>query len=181
MDAFAVSVCKGLAQGSTGPRQWMAAGLWFGGFQFIMPIIGYLIGGTAAGALRDYACYVAAAIIAVIGLNMIREAVAGDPEDYDGGMGIFTMFLLAVATSIDALAAGVSLGLQNTGIVISAAIIGTITFSLSAAGMAAAGKVRGISTRNACIIGGAVLVLIAVKTVLENVLRTRTSAWLLYG
>lgn len=169
MDAFAVSVCKGLAADSPGPKEWVTVGLWFGGFQALMPIIGYYLGGAVAGAVSDYAFIIAAGIIAVIGLNMLREAFSGGAEEDDGSLKAVVMLLLAVATSIDALAAGFSMGLEGADIFVSAAIIGIVTFSLSAFGMAAAGRVRSISTRNAYVIGGIVLILIAVKILAENI------------
>lgn len=170
MDAFAVSVCKGLASDSPGPREWVTVGVWFGGFQALMPVIGYLLGGAVAGAVSDFAFIIAAVIIAAIGLNMLREAFGGGAEEDDGSLRASVMLLLAVATSIDALGAGISMGLEGADILLSAAVIGLITFSLSAAGMALAGRVRSVSVRNAYIVGGAVLLLIAARIVAENVL-----------
>ena len=109
MDAFAVSVGKGIAVGKVGARHAITAGVWFGGFQALMPIVGYLLGRSFSGFVESVDHWIAFALLVFIGVNMIREAVGGDEEGQNSDFGLKTMFIMAVATSIDALAVGISL------------------------------------------------------------------------
>ena len=168
MDAFTVSICKGLAMRSPGLREMAAVGLWFGGFQMMMPIIGYYLGESFYRYISDFDYLVAFGLLAVIGLNMIREALSKDGDDTDGGIGLRTMLLLAVATSIDALAAGISLAMSGSDIWADSAVIGIITFLMSAAGVKMGSIVGDRFSSKAKFIGGAILILIGAKILLEH-------------
>ena len=168
MDAFAVSVCKGLSLGKINIKHMLTAGAWFGGFQALMPLIGYFLGTRFAGFVDMYDHWIAFALLAIIGLNMMREAIWGGDEDVDASMGIKTMFLMAVATSIDALAVGVTFAFLDVAIVPAILFIGCVTFVLSAIGVKV-GSAFGYRYKNkAEICGGAILVLLGVKILLEG-------------
>lgn len=107
MDAFAVSVCKGLAMGGVKPRHMLICGAWFGGFQALMPMIGYLLGAAFENVISAVSSWIASGLLVLIGGNMLREALSKDEEKETNTMDVKTMFMLAVATSIDALAGGV--------------------------------------------------------------------------
>lgn len=107
MDAFAVSVCKGLAMGGVKPRHMLICGAWFGGFQALMPMIGYLLGAAFENVISAVSSWIAFGLLVLIGGNMLREALSKDEEKETNKMDVRTMFMLAVATSIDALAGGV--------------------------------------------------------------------------
>ena len=110
MDAFAVSVCKGLATGKLKLKHYLAVGLWFGGFQALMPTVGYFLGTTFEKYITSFDHWIAFLLLALIGGNMIREALSGDEESADASIGFRIMLTMAVATSIDALAVGISFG-----------------------------------------------------------------------
>ena len=167
MDAFAVSICKGLGTRQVKLRHALLAGLWFGGFQFLMPVIGYLLGVRFESLIVSIDHWIAFALLAAIGVGMIREArQKGDElnDDYS----IKTMFLLAVATSIDALAVGVTFAFLQVALLPSAGLIGVTTFLLSAAGIYV-GAVFGARFKAAAeITGGVILILIGLKILLEH-------------
>lgn len=112
MDAFAVSICKGLSLGKIKPKHMCIAGAWFGGFQALMPLIGYYLGSLFADMVTRYSHWVAFALLLAIGGNMIKESL-GEEENVSNDMGFKSMLLLAIATSIDALAVGVSLAFAS--------------------------------------------------------------------
>lgn len=130
MDAFAVSVCKGLSIGKAKAKHCLTAGLYFGIFQALMPLAGYLLASTVASRISGCSHYIAFILLALIGANMIREAIKGDEESRDSAMDFRTMLPLAVATSIDAFAVGVSYALINVRIVPAVLFIGATTFNL---------------------------------------------------
>lgn len=178
MDAFAVSICKGLALRNVGWKDMLKAALWFGLFQGLMPLIGYVLGSLFAGYIETFSAWIAFILLVAIGGNMIREALGGDDEDVDAKMGAGEMFLLAVATSIDALAIGLTFamvpvtivpgagGLVNT--VIACGIICLITGSFSAFGIKA-GSWLGMKFKDkAEIAGGVVLILIGLRILLQH-------------
>lgn len=169
MDAFAVSVCKGLSLGKIKMKYMIIAGLWFGGFQAAMPAIGYFFGCFFSGFVNTYAHWIAFGLLAVIGINMIKEAVGKDEEDeMDASFDVKTMFLLAVATSIDAMAVGVSFAFMQVAIVWAVLFIGVVTFSLSAVGVKI-GSIFGTKYKSkAEFAGGVVLVCIGLKILLEG-------------
>ena len=108
MDAFAVSICKGLSLGKIKPKHMCIAGAWFGGFQALMPAIGYVLGAQFQETIASIDHWIAFVLLALIGGNMIHEALDNDEEEADASLDVKTMFLLAVATSIDALAIGIT-------------------------------------------------------------------------
>ena len=170
MDAFAVSVCKGLAVGKVRPKHMIVAGAWFGGFQALMPLIGYYLGSFFRVYIEKADHWVAFILLALIGANMLREAFSKEDEKpADASFGFKTMLVMAVATSIDALAAGIALAMEeDAGIFLSVACIGVTTFVFSAAGVKV-GSVFGEKYKaKAEIAGGVILILLGVKILLEH-------------
>lgn len=168
MDAFAVSVAKGLAVTEVKPRHAMLAGVWFGGFQALMPVIGYLLASSFSAIVVSVDHWIAFALLSFIGLNMIREAVWGDEESGDADFGVRKMFLMAVATSIDALAVGVSLAFVGVDIFSAALTIGVVTFAFSFAGIYLGRSVGSKLGKKAGILGGIVLIAIGIKILIEH-------------
>lgn len=167
MDAFAVSVCKGLSVQRVKPRHALLAGLYFGGFQFLMPVIGFLLGVSFEGLIKSVDHWIAFGLLSVIGLSMIRES-RGKAEELNDDFGLRTMLLLAVATSIDALAVGVTFAFLQVSILPSAGLIGVTTFALSALGIYV-GSVFGARFKSGAeLAGGMILILIGVKILLEH-------------
>lgn len=169
MDAFAVSVCKGLAMEKCSFKKASICGVWFGGFQALMPTIGYLLGYQFKDSITSIDHWIAFVLLAIIGGNMIKEALSGEEEEADDSIDVKTMFLMAVATSIDALAVGVTFAfLPDTNIVAAVLFIGCITFVLSTVG-AKLGNVFGARYKSkAELAGGVILVLIGLKILLEH-------------
>lgn len=168
MDAFAVSVCKGLSLGKIKPKHMCIAGAWFGGFQALMPLIGYFLGSFFAEMIEKYDHWVAFVLLAIIGGNMIKESFDKD-EKVDSSMDVKSMLLLAIATSIDALAVGVTFAFLQVQIVSAVSFIGVITFIFSAVGVKI-GSLFGTKYKSkAELFGGIVLVLIGIKILLEGI------------
>ena len=168
MDAFAVSVCKGLSIRSLKLRHALVVGAWFGAFQALMPAIGWLLGSAFADLIRSVDHWIAFVLLALIGGNMIREALSREEEDADPSLAPVTMLLLAVATSIDALAVGVTFAFLGVDILPAVTLIGICTFLLSAAGVKL-GNVFGSRYKSGAeLAGGIVLVLIGAKILLEH-------------
>ena len=173
MDAFAVSIAKGLATGTPTWRHALCAGMWFGGFQALMPLLGYLLGSAFAELIAAVDHWIAFALLALIGGNMIREALStgGDAEgeaEHDASFAPKAMLFLAIATSIDALAAGIDFALLDVDIWLAIALIGAITFILSAAGLLFGGVLGERFRKGAQIAGGAVLIGIGIKILIEH-------------
>ena len=167
MDAFAVSVCKGLSVRTLRPRHALLAGLYFGGFQFLMPVLGWLLGYRFEAMIRSVDHWIAFVLLALIGGNMIKESF-GDEEELSDDFGLRTMLLLAVATSIDALAVGVTFAFLEVRILPAAGLIGVTTFALSALGIRV-GHVFGARFKaGAERLGGVILILIGLKILLEH-------------
>ena len=160
-DAFAVSVCKGLAMGKIKFSRALIVGLWFGTFQALMPTVGYFLGSAVGGVIGRFDFIVAFVILAAIGTKMIVDAIRGSGEKTNGTLDVKEMLLLAVATSIDAFAAGVSMALVEVNIALSAAVIGVTTLILSAAGVYIGGLFGGKFEKPARIVGGAALVILS--------------------
>ena len=168
MDAFAVSVCKGLSLGKIKPKHMCIAGAWFGGFQALMPLIGYFLGSFFAEMIEKYDHWVAFVLLAIIGGNMIKESFGKD-EKVDSSMDVKSMLLLAIATSIDALAVGVTFAFLQVQIFPAVSFIGVITFIFSAVGVKI-GSLFGTKYKSkAELFGGIVLVLIGIKILLEGI------------
>ena len=168
MDAFAVSVCKGLSVGRVRNRHMLACGAYFGGFQALMPFIGYLLGARFQSMIENVDHWIAFVLLAIIGINMIREALGDDDDSLDASFGVKTMLLLAVATSIDALAVGVTFAFLKVNIGPAVCFIGAVTFVLSALGVRLGGAFGMKWKRRAELAGGAILVLIGLKILVEH-------------
>ena len=172
MDAFAVSICKGLAMKKATWKAGLTCGLWFGGFQALMPLMGFFLGSLFAGAIAAYDHWVAFVLLAIIGINMLKEAFSSGEEcDCCGeaDFGFRTMFLMAVATSIDALAVGVSLAMAGEVHIFAAVtLIGLLTCCISATGVKIGNVFGSRYEKKAQIAGGVILILIGLKILLEH-------------
>ena len=176
MDAFAVSICKGLSLGKITKKHMAVAGAWFGGFQALMPLIGYFLGSFFADnqnffdkidMITKYAHWIAFVLLIIIGGNMLKEAM-GEDEKVDACMDAKEMFLLAIATSIDALAVGVTFAFLKVQIVPAVSFIGCVTFVCSAIGVKI-GSIFGSKYRSkAEFCGGVILILIGLKILLNG-------------
>lgn len=167
MDACAVSVCKGLSVERLSVRNMLVTGLYFGGFQALMPLLGYLLGSSFESFITSFDHWIAFVLLALIGANMIRES-RGCTEKLDSSFGVRAMLPLAVATSIDALAVGVTFAFLSVDITLAVCLIGGVTFVLSVAGLNL-GRVFGARFRSAAeLAGGVILILIGLKILLEH-------------
>lgn len=175
MDAFAVSICKGLATYQLKKRHMVITGLWFGGFQALMPLIGYFLGTAFEKYVMSVDHYIAFVLLAAIGINMIKESREKEEAEENCGCSSFafkTMFVMAVATSIDALAAGISLAMDlkgnDTYAYLAVAFIGVITFTLSAIGVKI-GNIYGTKWKSkAELAGGIILIALGTKILIEH-------------
>lgn len=174
MDTFAVSICKGLAMKKATVKAGLTCGLWFGGFQALMPTIGFFLGTLFAEAIQTIDHWVAFVLLSIIGFNMLKEAFEQDSCDCGCGeqnadLSVKTMFIMAVATSIDALAVGISLAMAgNVNIWMAAVLIGICTFSFSAAGVKIGNLFGSRFEKKAQVAGGVILILLGVKILLEH-------------
>ena len=174
MDAFAVSICKGLAMKKATLKAEATCGLWFGGFQMLMPIIGFFLGSLFAEAIEAFDHWVAFGLLVIIGINMLKESLEKEDEsddnpEKDADLSVRTMFLMAVATSIDALAVGISLAMVGSvNIWLAAAFIGICTFLLSALGVKIGNVFGSRYEKKAEFTGGIILILLGVKILLEH-------------
>lgn len=175
MDAFSVAICKGLAMRRASVGRCAIVGLWFGGFQALMPIVGYFVGVNFREAIESFDHWIAFALLALIGINMIREALGKEEEGVceeceKEALSARKMFPMAVATSIDALAVGVSFAFLNVDIWTSALAIGITTFVFSFGGVKI-GNIFGARHKSkAELAGGIILILIGLKILLEHLL-----------
>lgn len=169
MDAFAISVCKGLSLGKINKKHMFTAGAWFGSFQAFMPIIGYFMGSFFADMITSFSHWIAFILLVIIGGGMIKSVFEKD-EELDASMTISSMLVLAVATSIDALAVGVSFAFLKVNIFIAVTFIGIITFICSALGVKM-GSLFGMKYKEkAELCGGIILIIIGLKILLDGLL-----------
>ena len=170
MDAFSVSICKGLTTKRFSWRMAIICALWFGGFQVLMPVIGYYLGAQFEDFIDSYAHWIAFGLLFLVGVNMIREAVWDDKEEEEksNSLDFKTMFLLAIATSIDALAVGVSFACIQVKLWSSVVVIGLTTFVFSVLGVKIGNVFGSKYEKSAGIIGGIILILIGLKILLEH-------------
>ena len=175
MDAFAVSICKGLAMKKADLKGQLTCGLWFGGFQALMPLIGFFLGSLFAETIKAVDHWVAFGLLALIGVNMLKEAFSKeacaccDGEQDHADLSVKTMFVMAVATSIDALAVGISLAMAgNVNIFAAVALIGVTTCILSAIGVKVGNVFGSRYEKKAQIAGGVILILLGMKILLEH-------------
>lgn len=171
MDAFAVSVCKGLSLSKLRLGHILTVALWFGGFQALMPLVGYFLGTAFSSYVQQFDHYIAFILLTIIGVNMIREALSEDENDcVSCSLGFFVMLPLAVATSIDALAVGVTLAFYKVDVILAVFLIGLVTFVISAAGVKI-GNIFGVKYRKkAEIAGGSILILLGIKLLIEGLI-----------
>lgn len=173
MDAFAAAICQGLSLTRIKWGHALTVGLYFGGFQALMPFIGWMLGSQFADRIQQYDHWIAFILLVLIGGNMIREALSGDEEDAaqaetDLRLDHKKLFLMAIATSIDALAIGVTFAFLETAILPAIGIIGCTTFCISVAGVAVGCWFGARYKKRAEITGGAILVLLGIKILLEH-------------
>ena len=170
MDAFAVSICKGLAMNRADAKSMCIVGGWFGGFQALMPTIGFFLGTLFASAIEAVDHWVAFGLLAIIGVNMLKEAFSkGEEEQVEADLSVKTMFVMAVATSIDALAVGISLAMAgNVNIFAAVIFIGITTFAFSAAGVKIGSVFGSKFEKKAQMAGGIILVLLGLNILLEH-------------
>ena len=177
MDAFAVSICKGLAMPKATLKAGLTCGIWFGGFQAMMPLIGFFLGTLFADAIQAIDHWVAFVLLAIIGVNMLKEVFeegecacceCGSGEN-NADLSVKTMFIMAVATSIDALAVGISLAMAgDVNIIVAVTLIGITTFLLSALGVKAGNVFGSRYEKKAQLAGGVILILLGIKILLEH-------------
>lgn len=170
MDAFAVSICKGLSMKKASVKGMVICGSWFGGFQALMPLIGYLAGRMFADSIVAYDHWVAFGLLFIIGASMLWEALSKkEGEAESGDLSVKTMLVMAVATSIDALAVGVSLAMAgNVNILTAVILIGCTTFILSAVGVKVGSIFGNKFEKKAQAAGGVILMLLGIKILLEH-------------
>ncbi len=174
MDAFAVSICKGLAMKKATLKAGLTCGLWFGGFQALMPTLGFFLGTLFAEAIQAVDHWVAFGLLAIIGINMLKEAFEKEEcsccgENNDADLSVKTMFIMAVATSIDALAVGISLAMAgNVNIWLAAVLIGLFTCGMSTVGVKIGNVFGSRFEKKAQMAGGIILILLGLNILLEH-------------
>lgn len=168
MDAFAVSICKGLSMKKMNWRKACVIGLYFGGFQAIMPVIGYFLGSFFETLITNVDHWVAFILLGIIGIKMIKDTFSTECDKLNDDVGIKTMIVLAIATSIDALAIGITFAFLNVNLVIAVTLIGFITFILSIIGTKIGNRFGDKYEKKAEFIGGCILILLGTKILLEH-------------
>ncbi|MBQ8958614.1 MAG: manganese efflux pump [Bacteroidales bacterium] len=169
MDAFSVSICKGLTTKRFSLRMALTCGLWFGSFQALMPVVGYCLGSQFARFVESIDHWIAFGLLFLIGANMIREAFSKkESESHNSSLSFRTMFFLAVATSIDAMAVGVSFACIQVKIWSSVLVIGITTFLFSVLGVKIGNVFGSKFEKSATIFGGIILIVIGLKILLEH-------------
>lgn len=168
MDAFAVSVCKGLAMKKMNWKKAIIIGLYFGVFQAVMPIIGFFLGTTFEGFITNVDHWVAFILLVVIGINMIKEAFEKESENRNDNVDMKTMIVLSIATSIDALAIGITFACLKMHILMPVITIGVITFIISVIGVKIGNRFGDKYEKKAEIMGGVILILLGTKILLEH-------------
>ena len=170
MDAFSVSICKGLSAGHPRLNHCLTCGVWFGGFQALMPLLGWLLGVRFQGMIVSIDHWIAFILLGLIGFNMVRESTGGEAEELDCSFGPRAMLPLAIATSIDALAVGITFAFLQADILPAVAFIGATTFLLSAAGVKIGAVFGGRLKSKAELAGGLVLIGMGLKILVEHTL-----------
>lgn len=170
MDAFSVSVCKGLSMKKLDMKGGVITALFFGAFQAFMPVIGYFLGSRFADFISSFSHWVSFGLLAVIGGKMMIEAIKGgdDESENEYRLNIKELFVLAVATSIDALAVGIVFAAEKTPVITSVTIIGAVTFLLSLAGVYIGHRFGSKYEKKAELAGGAILIIIGLKLLLDG-------------
>lgn len=169
MDAFAVSVCKGISMKKMNWKKACIIGLYFGGFQAIMPVIGYFFGSSFESIITNIDHWIAFILLAIIGAKMIQEAFQKEEEEYNEDISVKTMIVLSIATSIDALAVGITFAFLKVNLLLAITLIGTITFILSVIGTKIGNKFGDKYKSKAELAGGIILIIIGLKILLEHI------------
>ena len=177
MDAFAVSVCKGLCMKKATLKSQAICGAWFGGFQGLMPLIGFFLATLFADAIRDFDHWVAFILLGIIGFNMLKESFSKETVDScdvsgEADLSFKTMLVMAVATSIDAMAVGISLAMEEANIFLAVLLIAVITFILSAIGVKVGNVFGSRYEKKAQFCGGTILILLGLKILIEGLQET---------
>ena len=168
MDAFAVSICKGLSTKDLKVKHYLTVGLWFGGFQALMPSIGYFLGSRFESYITSFDHWIAFILLGIIGFNMVKESLDKEAESCDASIDVKTMLMLAIATSIDALAVGVTFAFLDVQILPAISFIGCTTFIISVIGVKV-GTVFGARYKSkAELTGGMILIVIGLKILIEH-------------
>lgn len=169
MDAFAVSICKGLSIKELKLKHMVIVGLWFGGFQALMPLLGYLLGLMFKSYITSFDHWIAFILLSIIGINMIRESFEPEKCDTNNSLGFKSMLILSIATSIDALAVGITFAFLKVNIVLAISFIGFVTFFLSMLGVKG-GHIFGLKYKSKAVFaGGIILILLGLKILLQHI------------
>lgn len=168
MDAFAVSVCKGLSMKKINWKNALIIALYFGIFQAVMPIVGYFLGTTLSGVFQKVDHWIAFILLAIIGVNMIKESTDDELEKRNDKVDFKTMIVLAIATSIDALAVGITFAFFKVNLLLAVTVIGVVTFALSILGVLIGNKFGDKLQNKAELTGGIILIIIGLKILLEH-------------
>ena len=168
MDAFAVSICKGLSMKKMNWKNAIIIALYFGGFQALMPMIGYFLGTTFESLVTIFDHWIAFVLLSVIGGNMIKESFDKEEEKKNDDVDFKTMIVLALATSIDALAVGITFAFLDVNLLLAISIIGIITFIISILGVKVGNKFGDRYQNKAELVGGIILVVLGIKILLEH-------------
>lgn len=168
MDSFAVAICKGLAMKKMNWNKAIVIGIYFGVFQAIMPIIGYFLGVNFQNVIVEFDHWIAFVLLGSIGLNMLKDAYSKENDSFDDCVEVKTMIVLAIATSIDALAVGITFAFLQVNIVVSVVVIGVIAFSLSVIGVVLGNLFGNKYEKRAEIFGGVILIFMGCKILIEH-------------
>lgn len=168
MDAFAVSVCKGISMRKMSWKKACIIGLYFGGFQAIMPILGYFFGNSFESFITNIDHWIAFILLLIIGAKMIQEAFQKNRDEYNEDISVKTMLILSIATSIDALAVGITFAFLKVDLILAVILIGIITFILSVLGTKIGNRFGDKYKSKAELAGGIILILIGLKILLEH-------------
>ena len=168
MDAFAVSICKGLSLKTMSWKKAIIVGLYFGFFQALMPLIGYFLGATFESVVTKVDHWIAFILLGIIGINMLKEAFGNDEENQNDKVDFKTMIMLAIATSIDALAVGITFAFLKVNMVIATIMIGIVTFAICVIGVKIGNKFGDKYERKAEVVGGLILIFMGIKILLEH-------------
>lgn len=168
MDAFAVSVCKGISMKKMNWKKACIIGLYFGGFQALMPVLGYFLGSTFEGVITNLDHWIAFGLLSIIGGNMIKDAFSKEGDSFDDDVSFKTMIVLAIATSIDALAVGITFAFLKVNLILAISMIGVITFILAIVGTKVGNRFGDKYEKKAELVGGVILILLGIKILLEH-------------
>lgn len=168
MDAFAVSVCKGISMKKMNWKKVCIIGLYFGGFQALMPTLGYFLGSTFESVISNLDHWIAFGLLAIIGGNMIKDAFSKECDSFDDDVRFKAMIVLAIATSIDALAVGITFAFLKVNLILAISMIGVITFILAIVGTKVGNRFGDKYEKKAELVGGVILILLGIKILLEH-------------